>query len=68
MYYKSYLSLRIISVGYLSEWINFKIMNGNKICNFIILYRSPSQNQDDFQAFIDKLEIKVETLAQKSHF
>ena len=24
-------------------------MIGNKICNFITLYRSPSQNQDDFQ-------------------
>ena len=30
-------------------------MIGNKICNFITLYRSPSQNQDDFQAFIDNL-------------
>ena len=41
-------------------------MIGNKICNFITLYRSPSQNQDDFQAFIDNLETNLETLAQKN--
>ena len=46
IYYKNYLPLRIISVNYLSECINFEIMIGNKICNFITLYRSPSQNQD----------------------
>ena len=68
IYYKNYLPLRIISVNYLSECINFEIMIGNKICNFITLYRSPSQNQDDFQAFIDNLEMNVETLAQRSPF
>ena len=41
--YKNYLPLRIISFNYLSECINFEIMIGNKICNFITLYRSPSQ-------------------------
>ena len=43
-------------------------MIGNKICNFITPYRSPSQNQDDFQAFIDNLETNLETLAQKNPF
>ena len=43
-------------------------MIGNKICNFITLYRSPSQNQDDFQAFIDNLETNLETLAQRNSF
>ena len=68
IYYKNYLPLRIISVNYLSECINFEIMVGNKICNFITLYRSPSQNQDDFQAFIDNLEMNLETLAQRNSF
>ena len=44
------------------------MMIGNKICNFITLFRSPSQNQDDFQAFIDNLEINLETLAQENPF
>ena len=36
-----------------------------KICKFITLFRSPSQNQDDFQQFIDNLEVNLETLVQK---
>ena len=68
IYYKNYLLLPIISVSYLSERINFEIMIGNKICNFITLYRSPSQNQDDFQTFIDNLEMNLETLAQRNPF
>ena len=68
IYYKNYLPLRIISVNYLSVCTNFEIMIGNKICNFITLYRSPSQNQDDFQVFIDNLEMNLETLAQRNPF
>ena len=41
---------------------------GKKICNFLTLYRSPSQNQNDFQAFIDNLEMRLDTLAQTNPF
>ena len=68
IYYKNYLPLRIISVNYLSECTNFEIMIGNKICNFITLYRLPSQNQNDFQTFIDNLEMNLETLEQRNLF
>ena len=43
-------------------------MIGNKICNFITVYRSPSLNQDDFQVFIDNHEMNLETLAQRNAF
>ena len=43
-------------------------MIGNKICNFITLYRSPSQNQNYFQAFIENLEMNLETLGEKKPF
>ena len=68
IYYKNYLPLQIISVNYLSECINFEIMIGNKICNFITLHRLPSQNQDDFQTSIDNLKMNLETLAQRNPF
>ena len=64
--YKNYLPLRIISVNYLSECINFETTIGNKICNFITLCRSPSQNQDNFLAFKENLEMNLETLAQRN--
>ena len=34
IYCKNYVPLRIITVNYLSECINFEITVGNKICNF----------------------------------
>ena len=68
IYYKSYLPLQIISVNYLSECINFEIVIGNKICNFITLHRLPSQNQDDFQTSVDNLKMNLETLAQRNPF
>ena len=68
IYYKSYLPLQIISVNYLPEWVNFEIMIGNKICNFIALCKSLSQSQDDLQAFIKNLETNLETLAQRNPF
>ena len=40
--YKNCLPLQNINVNYLSECLNFKMMIGNKICNFITLYSSPS--------------------------
>ena len=43
-------------------------MIGKKICKFLTLYRSPIQNQDDIKAFIDNLEMNLETLVQKNHF
>ena len=41
-------------------------MNGNELCNFITLYRLPSQSQGDFQAFIDNLVMNLETLVQRN--
>ena len=43
-------------------------MIGKKICNFLTLYRCPSQNQDRFQAFINNLEMNLETLVQRNPF
>ena len=48
IYYKHFLPLRILNVQYLQECINFEMKIGDKVCNFISLYRSPSQSLDDF--------------------
>ena len=34
---------------------------GEKLCNFIILYRSPSQSQDDFETFLKNSELNLDT-------
>ena len=68
IYYKNFFLLRVLSVQYLQECINFELNIGGKICNFIYLYRSPSQTQDKFEKFIDNLELHLETLCQNNPF
>ena len=68
IYYKNFLTLRVLSIQYLQECINFELNIGGKICNVISLYRSPSQTQDEFEKFIDNLELNLETLCQNNPF
>ena len=51
LYYKSNLPLRVINIGYLNECLTFELKVGDKTCNFLVLYRSPSQSQDEFETF-----------------
>ena len=67
LYYKNYLPLRVLNINCLKEFLNFELKIGDKCCNFIALYRSPSQSQDDFETFFDNFEMTLETLAQKGN-
>ena len=49
IYYKHFLPLRILNVQYLQECINFEMNIGDKVCNFISLYRPSSQALDNFE-------------------
>ena len=66
--YKSSLPLRVINIGYLHECLSFVLQIGDKICNFVALYRSPSQSQDDCETFADNFAMTLELLAQKNPF
>ena len=43
-------------------------MVGDKLCNFIALYRSPSQLQDLFESFKENLELNLESKVQNNPF
>ena len=43
-------------------------MTVDKQCNFVALYRSPSQNQDEFDSFSKNLEITLDKLAINNSF
>ena len=43
-------------------------MVGNKPCNFIALYMSPSQSQDQFESFKENLELNLESAVQNNPF
>ena len=62
IYYRSYLLLRVINIDYLYERLNFELQIWNKICNFVALYSSSSQSQDDFETFADNLKMTLKIL------
>ena len=68
LYYKNILPLRGLDIQHLEECINFELEIGDKLCNSVALYRSPSQSQDEFEKFTNNLELNFETLFQKSPF
>ena len=68
VYYRSSLPLRVINIGYLHECLSFEMQTGDEICNFVSLYRSPSQSQDYFETFADNFEMTLEILAQNFFF
>ena len=49
VYLKSSLSVQILSISMLHECINLKITIDGKLCYLICLYRSPSQNMEEFE-------------------
>ena len=62
------LSLRILYVQYLQESICFEFIINDKACNFLSLYRSPSQRQDSFETFTENLELNLENFVQRNLF
>ena len=65
VYYKKFLPLRVLVIQYLHECINFELKIGDKLCNFVALYRSPSLAQDEFEKFSDNLELILGTFYEK---
>ena len=68
IYYKISLPLKMKIIQYLQECINFEIKIKDKICNFITLYRSPNQCQDDFESFINNFELNLDSIMTNHPF
>ena len=66
--YLHFLPLRILNVQYLQECINFEMKIGDKVCNFISLYRSPSQTLDNFETFSKNFELNLENIVYRNSF
>ena len=57
--YENFLPLKVIDIQYLQQCINFEMKVGEKFCNVIILYRPPSQSQDDFDIILAKSPLTI---------
>ena len=53
---------------HLQECLNIEFSRGKQICRLISLYRSPSQNQEEFNTFFDNLESNLETASLSNPF
>ena len=53
------------SASNLNECIVFDIKLGDKICSFVVLYRSPSQSSDEFIIFFKKFRTKSRSCNEK---
>ena len=68
IYYKNSLPLRVLSIHYWQECVNFKLKISGKLCNFIYFYRCPRQTQDEFEKFSENLERNLDDLLQNNPF
>ena len=68
VYYESPLASGLIDVHYLQECLIFEILIGGKSCNFISLYRSPSQSSDSFEEFADNLQLSLDKISNQNPF
>ena len=68
IYFRNYLPLRVININYLNECIVFDIKVGNKICSFVVLYRSLSKSSDEFESFSKNLELTLDCVMQNTQY
>ena len=68
IYYKESLSIKMLNINYLQKCICFYLKIGGKLCTIISLYRSPSQSADEFDNFLNKLNLTMKSITQKNPF
>ena len=60
--------MKLIDFKYLNECISFKLRIGGKVCTFLSLYRSLSQNREEFETFLDNLELHFDNTVNKNSY
>ena len=64
IYYKETLPIKVSNISYLQECICFDLKTGNKLCSIVSLYRSPIQSSDEFENFLNNLNLTLESVTQ----
>ena len=68
IYYKESLPIKMLNINYLQECICFDLKIGSKLCTIVSLYRSPSQSANEFDHFLNKLNLTMESITQTNPF
>ena len=66
VYFKSSLPIQMLSISMLHECISLEFRIDGKLWNLICLYRSPSQNMEEFGMFVKNLDLNIELIFTKN--
>ena len=50
------------------EYIKFEIRIGGKLCGLVLLYGSPSESQDNLEAFANNFELNIDIATANNTF
>ena len=68
IYYKESLPVRIISLPYLKEALLLKMTCNDKKVIVSVIYRSPSQNNNEFDSFLSNFEKLLSDISERKPF
>ena len=66
IYYKETLALKVISTPYLNESLLCAVTIGSKKYIIGTVYRSPSQNSDEFESFLSNFEFLLQDISNRN--
>ena len=66
IYYKESLPVRVISIPYINEALLLEMSFNNKKVMVSVIYRSPSQTNDDFDAFLSNLQLLLDDINHRN--
>ena len=68
IYYKESLPVRVISLPYLREALLLEMAYNEKKVIVFVIYRSPSQNNSEFDLFLSSFEKILSTISKRKPF
>ena len=68
IYYKETLALKVISTPYLNESLLCEVTTGSRKCIIGTVYRSPSQNSDEFESFLLNFEFLLQDISNRNPY
>ena len=68
IYYKESLPVRVISLPYLREALLLEMAYNKKKVIVFVIYRSPSQNNSEFDLFLSSFEKILNTISKRKPF
>ena len=68
MHLTHFLPFKVLDIQLIQECINFERKIADKICNFVSLYRSPSQSKDEFESFANYLELNLDSIVHRNPY